>query len=80
MIASHVRAPVPQNEERTQPSLEEKLIKEYLREKGYTLKDLRRLPKDQARRLMVQACVYASLKLAEIESRARFVKVIRWPL
>jgi hypothetical protein len=47
-------------------------IKEYLAGKGYRFRDLIDLPKDKARQLMIDACNYASGKLAEIESRARF--------
>lgn len=62
-----------------QSALERRLIKEYLRNKGYRIVDLRKLPKEQAKRLMVEACRYASLKLAEIESRAQFREDIRSP-
>ncbi len=59
-----------------QSTLERKYIKEYLLEKGYRMQDLRKLPKGKARQLMTEACRYASLKLAEVESRARFQKKI----
>ncbi len=59
-----------------QSTLERKLIKEYLVNKGYHPTDLRKLPKDVARELMIEACRYASLKLAEVESRARFQQKI----
>jgi hypothetical protein len=62
-----------------QSALEKKLIKEYLLEKGYRLKDLRGLPKAEAVSLMKEACLYASLKLAEVESRAQFREEIRGP-
>jgi hypothetical protein len=47
-------------------------IKEYLAGKGYRFRDLLALPCDNARQLMVEACNYASGKLAEIEARAKF--------
>ncbi len=53
--------------------LEKKLIAEYLRSKGYALEDLRQLPEDEVKRLMTEASLYASTKLAEVETRARFV-------
>lgn len=62
-----------------QSALERRLIREYLRGKGYRLEDLRRLPKEEAKQLMRQACMYASLKLAEIESKAQFREDIRGP-
>lgn len=60
-------------------SLEQNLIKEYLRSKGYQLPDLKRLPIDTVQGLMREACIYAALKLAEIESRAKFRKKIEAP-
>ena len=62
-----------------QSTLERRFIKEYLNSKGYSLEDLRCLQKKQARRLMKNACKYASLKLAEIEARAQFINDIRSP-
>ncbi len=59
--------------------LERMYIESYLKEKGYQLKDLRKLPKKEARRLMAEACTYASMKLAEVESRAKFVRKIHYP-
>jgi hypothetical protein len=66
-------------EEGPQSSLERHLIEEYLDSKGYHLADLRSLPKQEAKRLMEEACRYASLKLAEVESRAHFRSQIRAP-
>ena len=57
--------------ENTQADLEMMYIDEYLREKGYSMNDLSQLPKQEAKRLMIDACRYVSLKLAEVESRAR---------
>ena len=51
--------------------LEMMYIGEYLLEKGYLAKDLDMLPEQQALKLMTEASRYASLKLAELESRAR---------
>lgn len=62
-----------------QSALEKNLIIEFLRGKGYTLKDLEHMPKEEARILMREACTYASLKLAEVESRANFREEIRAP-
>jgi hypothetical protein len=62
-----------------QSALERKLINEYLQRKGHQIDDLRLLPKDEARQLLIEASNYASLKLAEVESRAKFRKDIRGP-
>ncbi len=62
-----------------QSALERRFIKEYLREKGYQLEDLKRLPLKESKQLMTEACRYASLKLAEVESKAKFRKEIRGP-
>ena len=59
-----------------QSALEKKLIEEFLGEKGYKLQDLHTLPQEEARHLMEEACRYASLKLAEVEARARFRREI----
>lgn len=63
-----------------QSALERRLIQEYLHMKGYQVEDLRIMPKAKARQLMIAACNYASLKLAEIESRAKFREDIHMPM
>ena len=60
-----------------QTTLERKYIREYLSGKGYQLKDLEELPREESKRIMREACAYASLKLAEVESRAKFKQKIR---
>jgi hypothetical protein len=57
--------------------LEMKYINEYLQEKGFSTRDLAALPEQEAARLMAEASQYASLKLAELESRARLRTKIR---
>ena len=54
--------------------LENALIEEYLREKGYTREDLKKLPTDLVEKLMREASRYASLKMEEVEARAHLVK------
>jgi len=54
--------------------LEKSLIEEYLKSKGYTRRDLKKLPEAEARQLMKEASVYASGKLAELEERAHFLQ------
>lgn len=54
--------------------LERSLIETYLKSKGYTREDLKKLPEPEARQLMKEASVYASGKLAELEERAQFLQ------
>jgi hypothetical protein len=61
-----------------QSALERELIAEYLRDKGYQRKDLRKLPREEAKKLMKEACMYASLKLAEVEAKAGFKQKIQY--
>lgn len=55
-----------------QSMLEKRYIEQYLKSRGYRLSDLDRLQPEIARRLRTEASAYASLKLAELESKARF--------
>ena len=60
-----------------QAPLEMMFIDEYLKSKGYnSMRDLCDLADDEVKIIMIQACKYASLKLAEIESRAQFRREI----
>lgn len=61
-----------------QSPLEKVLMEEYLAEKGYKFDDLRNLPADEAKRLMKEACMYAGLRLAEIEAKAGFRQKIHY--
>jgi len=58
------------------PGLEQKFILDFLKEKGLTLKDLKALPPEEARRLRIEASRYATARLAELEARARFIHTI----
>jgi hypothetical protein len=62
-----------------QSVMEKMLLEEFLRGKGYQLKDLHTLPDEQARALMTEASKYASLKMAQVESSAHFREKIRGP-
>lgn len=64
------------SDELPESALERSLIQDYLREKGYSLDDLHKLPPEQAKALRREACQYAALKLAEVESRAKFQREI----
>lgn len=59
-----------------QSSLERQLIIDFLAEKGYRMEDLQIIPAPLAKELMVAACIFASLRLAEIESRSKFMRKI----
>jgi len=58
--------------------LEKKLIREYLKAKGYSLKDLHKLPEEEAKTLLKEACTHASLKLAEVEAKSQFREKIHY--
>jgi hypothetical protein len=57
-------------------ALERALIGEFLHRLGHSLPSVRRLPADEQLPLLRAAATYATLKLSEIESRARFVDEI----
>lgn len=54
--------------------LEKALIEEYLKEKGYSHEDLKKLSAELVEKLMKEASQYASLKMEEVKARAHFVK------
>jgi hypothetical protein len=56
--------------------LEKALIEEFLRARGLDSSAVHALPADEAKRVLTEASVYAATKLAEVESRARFVHQI----
>lgn len=62
-----------------QSTMEKMLLEEYLHKQGYTMTDLHTLPEAEARAIMTEACKYASLKLAEVESVSHFREKIRGP-
>lgn len=62
-----------------QSALERKYIEEYLQSQGASLESLGNLPKEEQQHLMREACKFASLKLAEVESRAKFRDDIHAP-
>lgn len=63
-----------------QSLLERTLIAEYLFSKGYLTSDLKELPRQLAKRLMREACRFATLRLAEIEAKSKFLQKIRLPI
>jgi hypothetical protein len=58
-------------------ALEKIYIDEYLREKGYSIKELSMLSDEESTRLMTEACLYAAFKLEDLESRARLHTTIQ---
>ena len=57
--------------------LEKSLIDEFLRSKGFDHTGLKNLSKDEAQRIIIEASIYASGKLTEIESKSRFKQDIK---
>jgi hypothetical protein len=57
--------------------LEQQLIDEYLESRGRTRRTVRDLPEREALSLLEAASDYASLRLAEIDSRAHYLDAIR---
>jgi hypothetical protein len=62
-----------------QSGLERKLIAEYLLSKGFWKSDLRNMPEEQRKALMKEACIYAAVKLADIEAKFKFRLRIQAP-
>lgn len=60
-------------------NLERQLIAEYLLGKGYRPTDLRKLPKEERKVLMKEACLYAAVRLANIEAKSKFRRKIGAP-
>ncbi len=56
--------------------LAQTFIEDFLRGHHESLETLCNLPKPEAKRLMIQASVYASTKLAEVEKRAHLIHEI----
>ena len=60
--------------------LEMMFIDEYLKNRGFpSLKDLCNLPEVEVKQIMIEACKYASGKLAEVDSKDKFLRSIRRP-
>jgi hypothetical protein len=57
-----------------QGALECAFIDEFLSARGYTFQSIEKLAKTRREALLREAAAYATLKLAEIEARAHFVK------
>jgi hypothetical protein len=53
--------------------LERVYIEEYLKTKGHTWESVHALPEVERRRFLTEASTYASVKLAEVEGKARVI-------
>lgn len=62
-----------------QSAMETMLLEEYLQGKGYKMGDLQHLPEAEVKILMTEACQYASMKLAQVESTAHLREKIHMP-
>ena len=58
-------------------AMERHLLEEYLERQGYSLAKLKDLPEEKRKALMIEACKYASLKMAQVESKVSFRDNIR---
>jgi hypothetical protein len=54
--------------------LERALIAAFLEKRGHTLHSVQSLPEAEQHALMREASLYASTRLTEVESRARYVE------
>lgn len=63
-------------EEELFASLEKTFILTYLKSRGHTWESLKELPRDERKQLLRSASIFASSKLAEIETRAKLVRDI----
>lgn len=57
--------------------LEKHYIEEYLIDRGYTWESAHELPEEEFKRLMTEASKYASVKLAEVEDKAKLAREIQ---
>lgn len=53
--------------------LEQTLVEQYLRARGHDPRSLSELPERERQKLLTDAAIYASSKLAEIEARSRLI-------
>jgi hypothetical protein len=68
--AENVHESEPSVAEDRESALEQMLIDQYLAGKGYSLAAWQKLPAEEAKQLMIEACRYAALRLTEIDSSA----------
>lgn len=78
-----MKNPTPEKEvkiyEGPETHLESMFIEEYLQSKGFSsIKGLCKLPEMEAKKILIEACKFAFLKLAEVESRVRLTNEIHY--
>jgi hypothetical protein len=56
--------------------LERSLIDDFVRARGYDPNNLVDLPDDDREKLLADACIYASMKLVEVDARSHFLDEI----
>ncbi len=54
--------------------LEKMYIEEYLRTQGHTWESVHALSDEERRRILTEASTYASVKLAEVEGKAKVIE------
>lgn len=65
--------------ENPESALEKMLIDQYLQQQGIkSVKDLCKLPEDQAKQTTINVCRFVSLKLAQVESTNRLLGEIHF--
>ena len=68
--------PATQPMEDPEANLERALIKEFLKLRGLDLAALDAMGREEAARVLTEASIYAATRLAEVESRAHYVRDI----
>ena len=61
----------------TKPPLEQVFIVEFLSNKGFSLEGLKTLPEDVSNKLVMEACIYASHKMVEIQTRIQYLQALK---
>ena len=57
--------------------LEKMYMDEFLRSRGHTPQSVNALPEDERKKIMTEASTYVSVKLAEVEGKARAAEELR---
>jgi len=78
-MATKTQQPIANQARYPDAGLERRLIDEYLHSKGYRRQDLKKMPPEQAKALMREACTYAAVQLTHIEARAKLSGKIKAP-
>ena len=60
----------------TKSPLEQVFIVEFLSDKGFSLEYFKTLPEDESKKLVMEACMYASQKMIEIQTRIQYLQAL----